>query len=63
MQKVSKCDLIGVALICLTILFVMFKIKNIVTWSWWIVLSPTLVPLILIIIVLAYLGLQIVKGR
>lgn len=43
----------------LTVAFVVLKLCNIINWSWWWVLSPTLIPigiilLLVIIIVIIY---------
>ena len=37
----------------LTIVFVVLKLTNVITWSWWWVLSPLWIDLILTIVVLA----------
>lgn len=31
----------------LTIMFIVFKVFNLVTWSWWVVFSPTLISILL----------------
>ena len=36
----------------LTVLFVGLKLGGVITWSWWLVLSPTLIPLGLTLCVL-----------
>lgn len=36
----------------LTILFIGLKLANIIDWSWWWVLSPTLIPIALLFIIL-----------
>ena len=36
----------------LTVLFVGLKLTNVITWSWWWVLSPLWIPLLLLIIIL-----------
>lgn len=35
----------------LTILFIGLKLTNYIDWSWWVVLSPMFVPLIIILII------------
>lgn len=40
----------------LTLLFIALKLTGYITWSWWLVLAPTLVPIVLVaLIVLALL--------
>ena len=49
-------------LILLTVLFVGLKLGGVITWSWWLVLSPTLIPLGLtscFLIVVLFLGIGI----
>ena len=36
----------------LTVLFVGLKLTNVITWSWWWVLSPIWIPILLLIIIL-----------
>jgi hypothetical protein len=36
----------------LTVLFVGLKLTNVIAWSWWWVLSPLWIPLLLLIIIL-----------
>lgn len=36
----------------LTIVFVVLRLCNVIQWSWWWVLAPTWIPLLLFIIVL-----------
>ena len=36
----------------LTIIFVIAKITNLISWSWWIVFLPTLLELALVVLVL-----------
>jgi hypothetical protein len=35
----------------LTVLFVGLKLTNVIAWSWWWVLSPLWIPLLLVIII------------
>ena len=37
----------------LTVLFVGLKLTNVITWSWWWVLSPIWIPVLLLIIILS----------
>ena len=41
----------------LTVLFVALKLTGYINWSWWWVLSPTLIPLALVIVFLVGLGI------
>jgi len=34
----------------LTLVFVAAKLFNVIDWSWWLVLAPTLAPLVLLIV-------------
>ena len=34
----------------LTIVFIVLKLTGIITWSWWLVLAPTLIPLAIVLI-------------
>jgi hypothetical protein len=36
----------------LTLIFIGAKLANLIDWSWWLVLAPTLVPLAIFIVVL-----------
>ena len=36
----------------LTVLFVGLKLTNVIAWSWWWVLSPIWIPILLLIIIL-----------
>lgn len=36
----------------LTICFIVLKLTNYISWSWWVVLSPLYVPLVLIVVLL-----------
>lgn len=51
----------------LTILFIAFKLLGIINWSWWWVLSPTLIPLaiagVVLIIVLIILGIGSIENK
>lgn len=40
----------------LTIAFIVLKLTNCIAWSWWWVLAPLWVPLGLVLVVLAILG-------
>ncbi len=41
----------------LTIAFIVLKLTNCIAWSWWWVLAPSWVPLGLVLVVLAILGI------
>jgi hypothetical protein len=41
----------------LTIAFIVLKLTNCIAWSWWWVLAPLWVPLGLVLVVLAILGI------
>lgn len=43
----------------LTVLFIGLKLTNNITWSWWWVLSPTWIPLMLV--VLFFIAVMLVK--
>lgn len=39
----------------LTVAFIVLKLTNVINWSWWIVLSPMLIPIIIVIACLLFL--------
>lgn len=46
----------------LTIAFIVLKLCNVITWSWWWVLSPLWIPIALIILILAtFLAIFLIK--
>jgi hypothetical protein len=46
----------------LQILFIALKLTGQITWSWWLVMLPTMIPLgIVFLIALAYLVLRLVN--
>jgi hypothetical protein len=46
----------------LQILFIALKLTGQITWSWWLVMLPTLIPLgIVFLIALAYLVLRLIN--
>lgn len=57
MKKESKQGLRFGVLEVLAIVFVVLKLTGIVTWSWWIVLAPVLIPLAILLICFLELGL------
>ena len=57
MKKESKQGLRFGVLEVLTIVFVVLKLTGVVTWSWWIVLAPVLIPLAILLICFLGLGL------
>lgn len=42
------------------IVFIILKLTNLVTWSWWLVLLPTLIPLAVGLLILLLTGLAVV---
>lgn len=49
-------------LVLLTIIFVIAKITNLITWSWWLIFLPVLLPLAVCIILVFVSGIaQIIK--
>ena len=58
MKKENKQGLRFGALEVLAIVFVVLKLTGVVTWSWWIVLAPVLIPLVILLI--CFLGLGII---
>lgn len=58
MKKENKQGLRFGALEVLAIVFVVLKLTGVVTWSWWIVLAPVLIPLAILLI--CFLGLGII---
>lgn len=57
MKKENKQGLRFGALEVLAIVFVVLKLTGVVTWSWWIVLTPVLIPLAILLICFLGLGL------
>jgi hypothetical protein len=55
-SRKTKLDTIGVLTI-VTIVFTILKITNLISWSWWLVSSPILVPFGLILTYLVLAGL------
>lgn len=45
----------------LTLTFIVLKLCNVIDWSWWWVLSPTLIPAAILIIVFTILRLLVKK--
>lgn len=41
----------------LTIVFIVLKLTNVISWSWWWVLAPTLIPLGLVAVIFLIVGL------
>ena len=39
-------------LVILTVIFVIAKLLNIITWSWWLVFTPAIILLVIYLIVL-----------
>ena len=61
MNKV-KSNGIGVGTV-LTLIFVVLKLVGTIDWSWWWVLSPTLIPIGLTLVVLLVLVLVGLKAK
>lgn len=57
MKKENKQGLRFGVLEVLAIVFVVLKLTGVVTWSWWIVLAPVLIPLAILLICFLGLGL------
>ena len=57
MKKESKQGLRFGVLEVLAIVFVVLKLTGIVTWSWWIVLAPVLIPLAILLTCFLGIGL------
>jgi hypothetical protein len=55
-SRKAKLDTIGFLTI-ITIVFTILKITNVITWSWWLVSSPILIPFGLILTYLVLAGL------
>ena len=45
----------------LTVLFVALKLTEVIDWSWWLVLSPTIATFFIYIAVIAFAGLYALK--
>lgn len=43
----------------LLVAFIVLKLCGVITWSWWWVLSPLLIPLLVIFIVFTIIGVMI----
>lgn len=41
----------------LTIVFITLKLTGVITWSWWWVLCPVWIPLVIVMLILAAVGL------
>ncbi|MET3021513.1 hypothetical protein [Flavobacterium hydatis] len=55
-NRKAKLDTIGFLTI-VTIVFTILKITNLITWSWWLVSSPILIPFGLVLTYLVLAGL------
>ncbi|OUL63112.1 hypothetical protein [Flavobacterium sp. AJR] len=55
-NRKAKLDIIGFLTI-ITIVFTILKITDVITWSWWLVSSPILIPFGLILTYLVLAGL------
>jgi hypothetical protein len=55
-SRKAKLDTIGFLTI-ITIVFTILKITDVITWSWWLVSSPILIPFGLILTYLVLAGL------
>jgi hypothetical protein len=48
----------------LTIVFIVLKLCNVISWSWWWVLSPFWIPIaVAVIIVVVYFGIAIARNK
>ena len=48
----------------LTILFIGLKLGGVINWSWWWVLSPMWLPLVVVLVLCAvYIGLDLIFGN
>jgi len=47
----------------LTIVFITLKLCHVIDWSWWWVLAPTLIPIVIILAVLLFCGIIVVVCR
>lgn len=47
----------------LTIVFITLKLTGFISWSWWWVLSPILIPLMILIVALSLLGCFILFAK
>lgn len=47
----------------LTIVFIVLKLTNYIDWSWFWVLSPTLIPIIVLGIFLVFIGILAIISR
>ena len=45
-----------------TVLFVGLKLTNVIDWSWWIVLAPSWIPVVLVVII-SIVALLIIKNN
>lgn len=58
MSKESSSSSSGIGFAgALTIAFIVLKLTNVIDWSWWWVLSPSLISIGIVLIVLAVVGL------
>lgn len=46
-----------------TLLFIAFKLMGHISWSWWVVLSPTMIPTGVLVFALALIGADTVNKR
>lgn len=42
--------------ISLTMLFIVLKLVGVISWSWWWVLAPTWIPLVLVLILVSFVA-------
>ncbi len=50
METTSRSNGIGLGTV-LTMIFVVLKLTNYINWSWWWVLSPVWIPLLIILVI------------
>lgn len=42
----------------LAIIFITLKLTNVITWSWWWILSPIWIPIIIVFLILFMIGIN-----
>ncbi len=47
----------------LTLLFVAAKLWGVITWSWWLVFLPVLIPLAIVILILVIVGIALIACK
>jgi len=57
----SKSGGIGLRTV-LFLIFLVLKLTNTINWSWWWVTAPLWIPVLLVIVILAIMGLVVLLG-